>query len=161
MGLEDRLWIKWLGKKDMKWNDLLPTISLKVSLLGAPDALIIQLGENDLPEQKGVDLSITMTADLHTLNARLPDTRFFWSDMLERREWPKATSPDKVDLVRRQVTAEAGRLIEATGGVVIRHPDITFKHTALFKNDGVHLSEWGQDIWLHSIRHALLCWLES
>ncbi|XP_015261064.1 PREDICTED: uncharacterized protein LOC107105578 [Gekko japonicus] len=161
LGLEDRLQVTWMGNRGMKWDDLLPAVSLQVSLQGSPDALVIQLGENDLLERKGVDLNIAIAADLHTLVSRLPNTRFFWSDLLERREWPAATTAEKGDLVRRNVTAAAGRLIEATGGVVIRHPDINFKQTALFRSDGINLSEWGMDIWLHSIRYGLLCWLQS
>lgn len=161
MGLEDRLQIEWIGRRGMLWNDLLPAVSLQLPRLGSPDALVIQLGENDLPGQKEVDFNITIAADLHTLISRLPETRFFWSDMLERREWPGSTSPDQVDLVRRKITDAAGRLIEAVGGVVIQHPEITFKYSALFRSDGINLSEWGLDFWLHSVRHELLCWLKS
>ncbi|XP_077160741.1 uncharacterized protein LOC143821052 [Paroedura picta] len=161
LGLEDRLQITWMGDRGMQWDDLLPKVSLQVSLQGAPAAVIIHLGESDLPDRKGIDLNITTSADLHTLISRFPNTRIFWSEMVERREWPGANSAEKVDLVRRKVSAAASRLVEAIGGSVIRHPDISYKQIALFKDDGINLSEWGLDIWLHSIRYGLLCWLQS
>ncbi|XP_060103720.1 uncharacterized protein LOC132577947 [Heteronotia binoei] len=161
LGLEDHIRIKWIGRRGMEWDDLLPTVSLNVSRLGSPDALIIQLGDNDLPAKKEIDLTITVAADLHTLFCRLPHTRFFWSDMLKRCKWPGATSVQTVDLARKNVTSTAGQIVRATGGYVIQHPDITFKHTALYRSDGINLSEWGLDIWLHSVRHELLCWLKS
>lgn len=51
--LGDCLHLTWLGHKQIHWIALLSAIFH----WGPPDSIIIQLGKNDLPEQKGVILA--------------------------------------------------------------------------------------------------------
>ncbi|XP_054845357.1 zinc finger protein 318-like isoform X2 [Eublepharis macularius] len=160
LGLDEAIFIKWIGVEGMLWNSLVPTVLHHATKSGPPDALVIQLGENDLGTRSGLDLSRSIMDDLGSLLGRYPGMQLFWSDLLERRTWHGAVCPNKVDLARRKVARSVARFVEASGGFVIYHPDITFKLEALFQPDGVHLSSWGQDIWLHGIRYGLWGWLQ-
>lgn len=62
LGLGDRLQIRWAGWRGMKWALLMST-PWKVGLWGHPQAVVIQLGENDFPGEKGIVLSRTITGD--------------------------------------------------------------------------------------------------
>lgn len=52
LGVEGRLDIKWSGWCRMKWETLLLMIWREAHIGGCPYAIIIQLGENDLPEKR-------------------------------------------------------------------------------------------------------------
>lgn len=61
----------------MRW-DFLPTLLHAVAFPGPPDAIVIKLGENNLPEWKGIDLALGIMLDLHELEGQLPHTQLFW-----------------------------------------------------------------------------------
>lgn len=57
-----------------KWfttDAFLPTAWHAIASSGPPDALVIQLGENDLPRHIGVNLSLALLADLQVLHSWL------------------------------------------------------------------------------------------
>ncbi|XP_054853947.1 5-hydroxytryptamine receptor 3A-like [Eublepharis macularius] len=143
----------------MLWETLAPTLVRQARREGPPDALIIQLGENDLGRREGPELQRAMCADLDYLRGLFPRTFLLWSDLLQRCCWRFARNPEKVDGIRQRVARAMGRYISSAGGLLIPHPDISFRLEALFRPDGVHLSSWGHDIWLQDLRDGLLEWL--
>ena len=161
LGLGDNICINWSGHRGLRWPALLETAASEVYRFGTPSLLILQLGENDLPGTTGRNLLQSIVADLTTLQLRLPDTLIAWSCLLERLNWRGAAAPEKVDLARRRVCKGAARFITSYSGLVIRHPDITHRIPALYRTDGVHLSDWGTDVWLQDIRGALLQWSQA
>lgn len=58
-----------------------------------------------------------------------------------------------------QMKGLQGCVTETFGGWVILYLDISVRQMTLFREDRVHLSEWGTDIWLHNIWDNLLSWL--
>lgn len=50
--------------------------------LGPPDAIVVQLGENDPPGCTRVNLVIAVGLDLQTLNSSLSEAWLFWSKLL-------------------------------------------------------------------------------
>ena len=95
------------------------------------------------------------------IHRRFPSTTLMWSDLLQRVQWRGAMAPDRVDQARRKACKVAARAMERMGGVFIPHRDVTHRLPALYRADGVHLSTWGMDIWLHGIREALLVWAQA
>ena len=64
---------------------------------------------------------------------------------------------DKVNKARRQVNKEICRGVSKGGlGSVINHRRIQISKVDYFREDGVHLSEAGLDIFLDDIRGGLL-----
>uniref|UniRef100_A0ACB8G586 Uncharacterized protein n=1 Tax=Sphaerodactylus townsendi TaxID=933632 RepID=A0ACB8G586_9SAUR len=159
LGLDTSMDIHWLARQGMMWPSLLLRLQNSVLQFGFPDAIVIQLGENDIPASKGVALQNSMRDDLKLLRCKMPKTKLFWSCLLERRTWRNAVALARVNKARSKVCRSAARLVLSMGGDVIPHVDLSHALPALFLPDGVHLSDWGQDIWLHDVRHALLQWL--
>lgn len=75
--------------------------------------------------------------------------------------WRGAVDPARVDLARRRACKAVDKFVLAEDGRVIKHPDILYCHKSLYRQDGVHMSEWGMDLWLHGIRHALWEWVQA
>ncbi|XP_054845443.1 uncharacterized protein LOC129336312 [Eublepharis macularius] len=161
LGLEDCLRIHWMGVRGMLWDSLLPLLVRQARRLGPPDALVIQLGENDLGKREGPDLQRAMCSDLVKLQGLFPQTALIWSDLLQRQVWRGARCPKKVDGIRQRVARALRRHVEETGGRFVAHWDISYRIAPLFSPDGVHLSSWGQDIWLQDLRDGLLGWCQQ
>lgn len=115
LGLGGQLQIKWAGWQGMKWTSLLSTLWKEVLLWGHPHTVIIQMGENDLLESKGVVLSRTIMRDLETVHWKLPESLLFRSCLLECRVWRGALDPAKVDLGRRRACKAVVRFLNSMG----------------------------------------------
>ncbi|KAJ7300342.1 hypothetical protein JRQ81_000022 [Phrynocephalus forsythii] len=107
---------EWLGTRGMLWDHLLPVVWKHAKHHGHPDALLIQLGKNDLTERKGIDLILGMKATLEFLHESFPDMTIMWSDLLQRRSWRGAASQRGVEKARRKVTSTIGNLVRQWGG---------------------------------------------
>lgn len=68
--------------------------------------------------------------------------------------------PDRIEWARRRFTRQLDTWVVATVGQQIQHLDISHHVGALFWLDGVHLSQWGMDTWLHALRGGLVDWLQ-
>ncbi|XP_077192432.1 uncharacterized protein LOC143836818 [Paroedura picta] len=159
LGLDDHLRLIWDGHRGMRWTSMLTFVAQAVHRWGFPAAVVIQLGENDIPSIKGRQLINAMSEDLLVLRHRLPSTAVFWSELLSRRTWRSEKSPAIINRAKTKINRSVSRVIVNLGGQVIWHPDIDSQIDALYRPDGVHLSHWGMDLWLHSIRGALSDWL--
>lgn len=100
----------------MRWSSLLLTLRKKASCGDSPHAIIFQLGESDLPEEKGVVLSRTIITDLLLLHNMLPRTMLFWSGLLEWKFWKGALAPEKVDVERRRACKALSLFVMSFGG---------------------------------------------
>ena len=161
LGLGDNINLLWSDHRGLRWPSLLDKVASCVHRHGAPSLLLIQLGENDLPQTTGRNLLQSISNDITTLRHRLPGTHLSWSCLLECIRWRGATSTEKVDLARRKVCKGACRITLSLGGSTVSHPEITHRIPALYRDDRVHLSEWGMDMWLHDIRAALHLWSQA
>lgn len=142
----------------MVGSQLLPVIWSHVKKLGAPTAILLQVGENDLGSYKGLDVIVSLRAVLDFLWDSFPGLTIIWSDLLERRFWRHASDPRAVDKARRKVNKVIGREIVAHGGLRVHHPYISHKRAGLYLRDGVHLSAEGNAIWIKDIQFTVSYW---
>lgn len=78
-----------------------------------------------------------------------------WSYMLPQLYWHNAKSVSKIDATRKAVNRAVKQFLRREGGLVIRHPTITFAQKQLFRYDGTHLNELGNAAFLNSLQGGL------
>ena len=66
-----------------------------------------------------------------------------WSDMLPHLHWQNAMSPARVDSMRKEFNRKVKHFLksEGGGGLIIRHPNISFAHKDLIRYDDTHLNQ--------------------
>ena len=139
----------------MRWDQLTDTIERKLKDSPPPNYLVIHLGSNDLTTIKLKDLMSNIECSVLRLKTLLPRTKLIWSDILQRCYWHGATSQVKIEKTRIRINSFARGLVLKEGGFTIRHQTITVKEIALYRNDGVHLSNVGNAIFLNDIQGGL------
>ncbi|XP_060129287.1 uncharacterized protein LOC132591968 [Zootoca vivipara] len=159
LGLPSNIQVTWMGKRGMRWGELLPLLRRKALLLGCPSALVIQLGENDIPAVDPLSLRLAILRDLLEIRTWFPDTVVFWSQMLQRMQWRGDIPPLAGERARKRVNSAASKRVYEIGGSLIRHPEINVRAPLLYRDDGVHLSPDGYDIWLRDVSEGLKSWL--
>ncbi|XP_060127315.1 uncharacterized protein LOC132591986 [Zootoca vivipara] len=159
LGLPSNIQVTWMGKRGMRWGELLPLLRRKALLLGCPSALVIQLGENDIPAVDPLSLRLAILRDLLEIRTWFPDTVVFWSQMLQRMQWRGDIPPLAGERARKRVNSAASKRVYEIGGSLIRHPVINVRAPLLYRDDGVHLSPDGYDIWLRDVSEGLKSWL--
>ncbi|XP_077209517.1 uncharacterized protein LOC143845196 [Paroedura picta] len=161
LGLGDGVHIDWIGRRGMLWTALLETVRRRLSLTGPPAVLVLHLGGNDLTKMTRVDLKFLIKTDLAALQQLLPNTHLIWSDIVQRRAWRGASSVGKVNRSARKINRAIGKWAAVSGARVIHHFGIVKEDETFYRPDGVHLSDWGMEVWLHDVRATLAAWLEG
>ncbi|XP_078504002.1 uncharacterized protein LOC144762645 [Lissotriton helveticus] len=154
--------VQWWGNSGMRWGELLPWLTKKVSQLGCPDMLVIHLGENDLVKQSGVSLLHLMQRDLEAMKHNLAGACILWTEFIPRRIWRGALKPAAIERARRKLN-RAMRLFCADHGLkVLAHGGLRLEEPLLFRDDGVHLSHMGNAYYLMKLRDLIsFLWNES
>lgn len=75
-----------------------------------------------------------------------------WSDMLPRLYWHNAKSATRIGVMQNDKNRKVKQFLKAEGGLVIRHPTITFAQKPLFRYDGTHLNDLGNSALLNSLQ---------
>lgn len=152
--------ITWMGRRGMKWGDLKTIFYSELETKAAPSVVIIHLGSNDLCQQKTSILYNAIRKDITELAQCLPNCVFIWSDLLPRLFWKGAKNIKKIELKRKRVNREGRNVCLKMGGRFIKH---TVDHTTpnLYWEDGVHMNDLGNDIFLHELQGALECFISS
>ena len=138
----------------------MPLIHMRVHTEGPPSAIVIQLGENDLPATDCLTLRSIIQKDLQDLASYWPTVKMFWSQLLQRHVWRGSHSPAATEKARKRTNSATIKVIQGLGGFVITHPDINVKASHMYRDDGVHLSSLGSDTWLNSVASGLKAWVE-
>ncbi|XP_077789831.1 uncharacterized protein LOC114604422 [Podarcis muralis] len=160
LGLPNHVSVSWMSRCGMRWDEFLPMVRAKVSCEGPPAAMVVQLGENDLVLVHSLSLRSRMQEDLEELVAALPGLKIFWSQLLQRRAWLGSNSPTATERTRKRTDSAVSKKVVSLGGTVIRHAGINFKDAALYRPDGVNLSNAGNDVWLSNVSVGLMGWLQ-
>ncbi|XP_062573884.1 uncharacterized protein LOC134235752 [Saccostrea cucullata] len=145
--------IKWHGIRGMRWSSLTETLHSATKDI-IPNIIIIHLGSNNISFSSPFSLITKMKNDISSYMENFPDTIFIYSELLSRRVWGKIAvweGENKKMIINR----ELGSFMERRGGKVIFHHEIHWKNRTLFRRDGVHLTEIGNDILLSDFKDAL------
>ena len=139
----------------MKWDQF---DSLFYSKLGAnptPDFLMVHLGSNDLGLLPGLELFHHIKCSFLRCKLLAPNMSIIWSDMLPRLYWHNAKSASSIEAMRKDVNRKVRNFLKTEGGLVIRHPTITFAEKQLFRYDGTHLNDLGNAVLLNDFQGGL------
>lgn len=142
----------------MKWPELVPKIKqlTRNQQCNAPSIILIHLGSNDLVNTPCHTLYRTVSSDLRLIHELFPRTVIIWSDILPRLFWYGARSIPAIEKARARVNRKGREVtLQVAGGRVIYHNEITHNSPALYRHDGVHLSDIGNDIFITTIQGAL------
>ena len=120
-----------------------------------PKAILIHLGSNDLTSQKSVEIRHAMKADIISLFKTFTNTKIIVSALLPRLIWRSKIPIILLEKKRKAINKFVRRLVEHEGGIFIRHDDISVDTPGLYFQDGVHLSDVGNDLFILGITDAL------
>lgn len=150
----------WHGKRGMRWEELLPKLQQLLKEESPPAKLVIHLGGNDLASTPTHKLERVIKEDLAQIYAWMPTTHIVWSDLTARLSYRYARDHAKVDKTRKALNNKIHVTVCQLGGSFIRHPAINRDAPNLFRPDGVHLRDCGNDIlllnWQTNIKGLML-----
>jgi hypothetical protein len=76
--------------------------------------------------------------------------------------WHVAKGDGKIiEKIRKRVNCAVNNFIKNEGHYVIKHPNIRASETELYRFDGTHLSDIGNDIYLNNLQGALETFIRS
>lgn len=148
----------------MVWEYLYTTVSSMLIANKPPTILIIHCGGNNIGDpqntlkgiQKFMKLTLSQIADL------LPNTLIVWSHILPRSNWRQSLSTIEGENSRRRInSAIATFVLKKLNGTSIKHTDIQITQKRLFRLDGVHLSDLGNNIYINSLKNAIVQFVTS
>ncbi|XP_015268388.1 PREDICTED: dual specificity protein phosphatase 12 isoform X1 [Gekko japonicus] len=154
LGLSELASVEWLGRPGLKWPGLIPLL-FKERRGPPPHVLLIHLGGNDLGLVKGIALALQAKADLELIRSRWPGVQIVWSAMLPRHVWQGVGDPRCLDRARRKVNRELRNALVGGLGQYLPHPEIRIDVVDLYREDGVLLSDKGNDIFLADLQQGL------
>ena len=138
----------WKGIRGMKWESLLDTIELCKSKYLLPEFIIIHLGSNDIKFSCSKKLLVKILADLDCIQRKFPNCKIIFSELLCRLVW-RGLRWEEGEKERSLVNEGIRNFLGKDN--CIQHLRIT-KKIYLFRNDGVHLSDIGNDYLLEDLR---------
>ncbi|XP_052719751.1 uncharacterized protein LOC128191625 isoform X1 [Crassostrea angulata] len=156
--------INWNGRREMVWGYLYTTVSSMLIANKQPTILIIHCGGNNIGDpqntlkgiQKFMKLTLSQIADL------LPNTLIVWSHILPRSNWRQSLSTIEGENSRRRInSAIATFVLKKLNGASIKYPDIHITQKRLFRLDGVHLSDLSNNIYINSLKNAIVQFVTS
>lgn len=157
--------IRWLGFRGLRWRRLLHEVQYFSSLDRAPDILLIHAGGNDLGVRTTRELLRDIKLDCLRLLSAYPGILLIWSDIVARKVWRHARSPQGLNRARAKLNMAVGRFIARNGGVSVRHRDLESIDDGFYLDDGIHLNGLGYDIWMlglqEGIERALSLWRDE
>ncbi|XP_065945056.1 uncharacterized protein [Magallana gigas] len=156
--------INWNGRRGMVWEYLYTTVSSMLIANKQPTILIIHCGGDNIGDpqntlkgiQKFMKLTLSQIADV------LPNTLIVWSHILPRSNWRQSLSTIEGENSRRRInSAIATFVLKKLNGASIKYPDIQITQKRLFRLDGVHLSDLGNNIYINSLKNAIVQFVTS
>ena len=141
--------ITWHGQRGMKWQQLLPKMQHMLRSAAAPTWICLHLGGNNLASIPLRALTAMALQDFRTLHNMLPNTLLIWSDVLPRVHYRGAQSDAKMEKARKTFNSAIKKHVSAMNGF------IQWNTPLIFRPDGVHLNNRGNDIFISDLAACL------
>ncbi|KAL8566662.1 hypothetical protein ACOMHN_055599 [Nucella lapillus] len=146
--------VRLLGKPGLQLSQL--RASLDEAINQTPPAyLVLHTGTNDIGRLNLKEWILELTTGVLYIRARWPNTHVIWSDMLPRLAWKYNMAQPGAENARKRNQRRARALAYQESGSVIHHPHILPNYDCLLQ-DGVYLSDLGQDIFHSDLVEGLL-----
>jgi hypothetical protein len=119
------------------------------------------LGSNDLGIKKTYELYSDIKLGLMRLKVMCPNARIVWFAILMRRYWHSAQDGRALEKSRKRLNLLVRNFMQTIGGCVIRHSNISASEKSLYRFDGTHLSNTGNEVYLNNIQGAIELFLSN
>lgn len=160
MGLEKLARVFWQGRSGMRWCQVLSMVKHLLKYEDPPHLLVIHCGGNDLGSQNGVSLKFRIRDDLIKIAGLLPNTLIVWSQILPRLQWRDERDHRAIERARKRLNNYVATFCLQRGWAYLRYPQIK-ETSAFFRDDKVHLSDQGNQVFINNLRSGLSCFLSS
>lgn len=141
----------WMGKSGMTWEELPQTIQM--IFRPKPKAVFLHLGGNSVATQKQSALMTQIANDINYISEVFTSTKIIWCDILPRLTWRNNLFPDCKTLNKK--VRRINRSVRSFMKSLPNGHFISFKiHESmqeLFLQDGVHLSEHGNLLYIQTL----------
>ncbi|XP_041424641.1 uncharacterized protein LOC121395360 [Xenopus laevis] len=158
---EEHMKITWQGWRGMKWEQMRGRLYSSIQKFKFINLVIVHAGGNDLTSIKTPALIESMRKDLEDLMSSNKIGGVAWSDIIQRGEWRGAVPPQGIERARKKVNRAMHKIMCSSGNGVIRHDNIRYRQTQLFRKDKVHLTEEGLDLFWANFRNYIEEWWRS
>ena len=127
----------------------------------SPAMILIHLGSNDIGTIKTFNLIENIETDILRFKLLFPNCRIIWSELLMTRYCHNAKKGTALEKARKRVNCANKNFVLSEGHCENKHPNIRAGKKTLFRHDGVHLSDIGNDIFLNNIQAGLEAFISS
>ncbi|XP_073403570.1 nuclear factor 7, ovary-like isoform X2 [Dendrobates tinctorius] len=147
--------VNWRGIRGLQWQEVFPeTVDISKRVKG-PVILVIHAGGNDMCSRKVVELYTTMKTDIERFTSLFSDLILVWSEIIPRAVWCGARDANAIEHQRRKLNQRMAKFMSERRAIVVRHRRLEGDNSALLRQDGVHLTDIGLDIFLSSLQDGL------
>lgn len=154
LGLSQWATIEWRERWGLRWPGLLPLLFTGL-LITPPQILVIHLGGNDLGMIMGKALVIQAWQDLQRIMQAWPGIHILWSAIVPWWVWRGVADPKAMDRALKKANREIRKSLREGMDGFIPHPGLQADLPDLYRQDGVHLSDLGNNIFLQDLQQGL------
>lgn len=154
----DILWQGYSGLTLDQFTDKLITLS---QIFEEPDVLIIHCGGNSIgdPDLPSLEFRKLIKRIFAFVRGNFPDTKIVWSQILPRGKWKYCDNLSIMNETRQRLNNYAATECIRQGGYYIKYPNMKLGKEYLWDKDKVHLTDFGNEELLGTLRSALAAFL--
>jgi len=87
--------------------------------------------------------------------SNVSETKIVWSQILPRSNWRYSENMKSLNHAAERINNFAAQICNQMGGAYIKYPELAWDQTDFFADDGVHLSDLGNDFFLYRLQMKL------
>ena len=140
--------VLWAGISGMRWDELVPIVHSMTNCFGIPKMVLIHCGGNDIGIDSCGKLLFHLKFAVYVISKMLPGSMIAYSN-----------NTDAMERTRKRLNRGLRTYLLQNNSYAIAHPDFDDSYSALYDDDGVHLSFIGKDIFINTIQEALFQFL--
>ncbi|XP_069582028.1 uncharacterized protein [Ranitomeya imitator] len=152
------VFIFWHSVRGMKWSSFVLEFKKCLALFPTPDLVIFHIGGNDIGKVRTLDLLAIMRSDISSLRQSFPHTGFVFSEIVPRLLW-STINCHFMDKIRIRVNRSLNKFLPLINGFSFRHIDLEGFLPGFYRQDLVHLSDVGLDIFNLGFQYTVEKWL--